>query len=98
MANSEEKFLAMHPDPNKKGVNISKEKYDIIRDEIISSLRRSELSHTQINNLIKSRLKKKFSGSVSWYVETVKLDLEARGEIERNMMVKPPIYRLKGKR
>lgn len=96
MANSdEEKILALHPDPKKKAVSINKTKYELIKDEIIFSLRRTELSHTELNNKIISRLKKNFDGSVSWYVETVKLDLEARGIIERDMKGKPPVYRIK---
>jgi hypothetical protein len=37
----------------------------------------------------------KFEGHISWYAETVKLDLEARGVIERTKS-KPEKYRLKG--
>jgi hypothetical protein len=39
-------------------------------------------------------LKKKFPGNISWYAETVKLDLEARKEIERTGS-KPQKYRVK---
>ena len=37
---------------------------------------------------------KKFYGSIAWYAETVKLDLEARKLIERTSS-KPQKYRLK---
>jgi hypothetical protein len=46
-----------------------------------------------MNQLNKS-LKGKFSDSVSWYAETVKLDLEARKIIERTES-KPQRYPLK---
>jgi hypothetical protein len=39
-------------------------------------------------------LKDKFSGNISWYGETVKLDLEAKKIIERTAS-KPQKYRLK---
>jgi len=34
-------------------------------------------------SLIEYQLRNRFEGSISWYVTTVKLDMEARGEIER---------------
>jgi hypothetical protein len=40
------------------------------------------------------RVKDSFVGGVQWYGETVKLDLEARGIIER-IGAKPERYRLK---
>jgi hypothetical protein len=40
------------------------------------------------------RVKYEFDGGVQWYGETVKLDLEARGMIERTG-VKPERYRCK---
>lgn len=94
MANSNGKFMTMHPDPGKKGVNISLEKYEIIKAEILGALRKSELTHTRLTNQIKSRLKKTFDGSVTWYVETVKLDLEARSKIVRNKKSKSTVYRI----
>ena len=95
MPGSDEKLLTLHPDPQKKGVNINKEKYQIIRSEILSLLRKDPLPHNRLDNLVKSRLKKRFDGSVSWYLETVKLDLEARELIERDNNTKPPLYRLR---
>jgi hypothetical protein len=41
-------------------------------------------------------LKGKFSGNISWYGETVKLDLEAKKIIERTAS-KPQKYRLKSR-
>jgi hypothetical protein len=45
-------------------------------------------------NQLNKSLKNKFSGNISWYGETVKLDLEARKTIERTSS-KPQKYRLK---
>ena len=95
MSDDNGKIMTLHPNPQKQGVNISREKYDLIRDEITSALRKDRLTHTELNNRIKSKIKKKFDGSVTWYVETVKLDLEARGKIERDKKRKPFVYMLK---
>ena len=95
MSGSDEKLTTLHPDPRKKGVSINKAKYDIIKGEILSLLRKDPMPHNRLDNLIKSKLKKRFDGSVSWYLETVKLDLEARELIERDDNVRPPVYRLR---
>ena len=44
---------------------------------------------------IKNELEGKFVGSINWYTETVKLDLEARFIIERIKEKKPQVYRIK---
>ena len=89
-----QKILTKHPN-GKKGVNISKEKYDIIRKGIIESLGKDELTYTMITKSVEKKLDKKFEGSIGWYVESVKLDLEARNIIERIPKTKPKLYRLK---
>jgi len=95
MSDDNGKLVTLHPNPQKKGVSISREKYELIRDEITSALRKDRLTHDELNNRIKSKIKKTFDGSVSWYVETVKLDLEARGKIELDQKRKPAVYTLK---
>src|SRR5438132_13402935 len=91
---AEEKILTKHP-LGKSGKNISKQKYETLKKAILSALRNKELSHTELFNQLNKNLKSKFSGNISWYGETVKLDLEARKIIERTSS-KPPKYRLKG--
>jgi hypothetical protein len=61
---------------------------------IMSALRKDELTHTELFGRLNKSLKGKFSGNISWYGETVKLDLEARNRIERTSS-KPQKYRLK---
>lgn len=95
MSDDNSKITTLHPDPNKKGVKISREKYDLITGEITSALRKNNLTHSELDNRIRSKIKKTFDGSVSWYVETVKLDLEARGKIERAHKNKQLVYRIK---
>ena len=89
-----DKILTQHPQ-GKKGVNISKEKYDIIRKAIIESLKSNELTYTLLTENVKERLNNKFEGAIGWYVETVKLDLEAKNIIERIPKTNPQLYRLK---
>jgi hypothetical protein len=90
---AEEKILTKHP-LGKKGVNISQAKYELVKKAILSTLRKKELTHTELFDRLKERLEGKFSGSISWYAETVKLDLEARKIVERTSS-KPQKYRLK---
>jgi len=61
---------------------------------IVEALRNKELTHTELFNQLNKSLKGKFPGNISWYAETVKLDLEARKKIERTSS-KPQKYRLK---
>jgi hypothetical protein len=90
---AEEKILTQHP-LGKSGKNISKQKYDTLKGAILSALKMKELTHTELFNHLNKILKGRFPGNVSWYGETVKLDLEARKIIER-MSSKPQKYRLK---
>ena len=69
----------------------------MIKDAILSSIKR----HNQIRFMptlitsVKDILGDTFDGSISWYVTTVKLDLEAKGMIERIPKVSPQQLRLK---
>ena len=90
---AEAKILTKHPQ-GKSGKNISRQKYDTLKRAILSILKNRELTHTELFNHLNNSLKGKFSGNVSWYGETVKLDLEARKMIERTSST-PQKYRLK---
>jgi hypothetical protein len=90
---AEEKILTKHS-LGKSGKNISKEKYETLKDAILSALKNEELTHTELFNQLNKRLENKFAGNISWYGETVKLDLEARKIIERTPS-KPQKYRMK---
>jgi hypothetical protein len=86
----DERILTKHPDPGKQGVRISKAKHDVIRGTILDLLRANgEMTFTELSAAVNERLEGKFDGSVSWYVTTVKLDLEARNVIERVPKSKP---------
>lgn len=92
---AEENIRTKHP-LGKTGRNISRQKYDALRNAILSALKYKELTHTELFEELHARLDKKFPGNISWYGETVKLDLEARKTIERTSS-KPQKYRLKSK-
>ena len=77
-----EKILTLHPQ-GKKGVNISRSKYDSMKREILDALGKGELTHDELTDAVEERLKGVFDGSIPWYMECTKLDLEARGTIER---------------
>ena len=93
MKTTEEKILTKHPQ-GKSGKNISRETYDLFQKAMVSTLRGKELTHTELFAQLDQALKGKFSGNISWYAETVKLDLEARNIIERTAS-KPQRYLLK---
>lgn len=89
---TEEKILTKHP-LGKTGRNISKEKYEQMKQAIVKALRRKDLTHTELMGQLNKDLKGKFTDNISWYAETVKLDLEARKMIARTAS-KPQKYRL----
>ena len=92
----EEKILTLHPDPAKAGLNIRKEKYEVIRDAILRILRdKDEMLFKDLAGEVEKMIEGGFEGSISWYVTTVKLDLEARGVIERVHGMSPQRLRIK---
>jgi hypothetical protein len=84
----------LHPE-KKQGVNISREKYETIRKAIMSALRANkEMTFMKLARAVEKDVRGKFDGSVNWYVTTVKLDLEARGEVRRVPNSRPQLVRL----
>ncbi len=72
----------------KGGTRVSVEKYEVVRKAILKAVPRTrtgvafrDLPEAVEKNL--SRIDRGRIGSVGWYATTVKLDLEARGLIER---------------
>jgi len=92
---SEEKFLTLHPQ-GKKGVNILKRRYDFIKDYILKTVKKhGEMEYQELSDMAIRDLSKDFDGKVVWYIVSVKLDLEARGIIERIPKTSPHQIRLK---
>jgi len=80
----EEKILTLHPEEGKQGVNISRTKYEMVRQAILDAIRsQGTITFQGLVSLVDYNLRNRFEGSIPWYVTTVKLDLEARGLIER---------------
>lgn len=78
----DEFITTVRPEPGKQGARMEKAKYDLVRNAILKNLRAyGALSFARLGNLLEEQLLKSFDGSVMWYFTTVKLDLEARGEI-----------------
>ncbi len=89
----QEKILTRHPE-GKEGVNIERAKYDDIREAILKILAEHPgLTFTELTENVDQKLNN-FQGSIPWYVTTVKLDLEARGLIERIPKSSPQRLRL----
>ncbi len=90
----QEKVLTLHPD-GKQGVNIDKGKYETIRQAILSVMgEQEETFFKDLPGEVEQKVGTGFDGSISWYVVTVKLDLEARGLIIRVPKSSPQRLRL----
>lgn len=88
------KILTLHPQ-GKKGVNIDRDKYETLKNFILETVRsRGQISYQELNELGETTLTDSFPGSVPWYLVTVKLDLEARGLLERVPKTSPHELRL----
>jgi hypothetical protein len=84
----EERVQTLHPDPKKSGPRILRWKYEAVRRAILNILPTAEpgLPFRELTGGVRDRLSGEelgALGSASWYVVTVKLDLEARGEVSR---------------
>ena|SRR5712691_9688365 len=90
----EEKILTLHPQ-RKRGVNISRTKYETMKRTILEVLGKGNLTHEGFTAAVETALKGKFDGSIPWYMEGTKLDLEARGIIAPLPGQKHDIYRVK---
>lgn len=89
-----DKIRTLHPE-KKQGVNISKEKYDVIRKAILCVLQtEKEITFMKLSRAVEKEVNGNFDGSVMWYVTTVKLDMEARGEIKRVPSSRPQLVKL----
>ena len=79
---SDELFLTVQPE--KQNVGIDKTKYNAVHNAILVNLQRyGSMTFTQLGALVEEDLHDTFSGSILWYYTTVKLDMEAHGEIRR---------------
>lgn len=92
---NEERIMTLHPQ-GKKGVNILKKRYETVKEFILQTITdQGEISFEELTDLAVDNLAKSFDGKVVWYLVTVKLDLEARGLIERIPKTSPHKLRMK---
>jgi hypothetical protein len=90
-----DKIMTQHPDQGKAGVNIDKLKYADVRETILDVIQsRGTITFKGLVDEVSARLGRTFDGSVPWYVTTIKLDLEAKGVIERIPNKKPQELRM----
>lgn len=90
----EEKIMTLHP-AGKKGVNILKRRYDQMAETLLGIVRQhGEITYSEMNDIAEKELEGKFDGKIPWYVVTVKLDLEARGILERIPKTSPHKLRI----
>ena len=87
------RVMTLHPE-GKEGVNIDKEKYEAVKQAILDAVGAvGELPFSDLSAEVERRVVD-FDGSYGWYTTTVKLDLEARGLIERVPKKTPQYLRL----
>ena len=91
-----EHIQTLHPVAGKTNKRVLLAKYEVIKENLLAILADSTPTHTELMEELYLRVKDSFEGGVQWYGETVKLDLEARGIVERTDD-KPQKYKLKMK-
>ncbi len=92
---TEKKVLAIHPDKTKQGVRIAESKYDQMRATIVNAFGDTdELDYQEAVARVRDALTGKFDGSIEWYFNAVKHDLEARKILVRTTKSSPVRYRL----
>lgn len=82
----DERIQTEHPDPDKEGVNIRVEIYDPVKAAILAAVDEyGEVAFGDLAAEVEARTDAAIwaDASVGWYTTSVKLDLEARGLIER---------------
>jgi hypothetical protein len=77
--------ILTRPPAGKQGVNITRPRDEAVRAAILDSIRArgGQIPFGDLPDAVGRLLPADFDGSVGWYTTTVKLDLEARGEIVR---------------
>lgn len=88
----------LNNDGSSSGGRVNAAKYDQIHTAIVDAIPDGSdgLAYKDLVTAIREALPD-FEGSVSWYVTTVKLDMEGRGEIERIAGVSPQRLRKAGR-
>ena len=88
MSQADLRIVCETPSPGKQPTRIRKWKYDMVRDAILRAVPDGDggVEFRHLPDLVESHLlasELQRLGSLSWYVTTVKLDMEVKGELER---------------
>ncbi|MCM3585943.1 hypothetical protein M3182_09420 [Mesobacillus maritimus] len=79
-----EKITLLNPQSGKQGATIRLDKYEFMKQVILEIVEEyDQISYKQLTQEVHKRLTGKFDGAITWYVTAVKLDLEAKGLLER---------------
>ena len=94
-----EQVVCRTPTPGKTAKKITAHKFNLVREKILRVISQSgeSVAFADLPGLVASELtsaQEEELGSVAWYVTTVKLELEMRGELERLPSVTPQRLRL----
>ena len=96
----QERIVALNPKKGAQGTNILRSMYEPVREAILVAIAdHGELAFRDLAAEVEQRTPPQLweSSSVGWYTTTVKLDLEARGLIERVPRSSPQLLRLAGR-
>jgi uncharacterized protein DUF6958 len=92
---SDELFLTVRPESARQNLRIDQRKYEAVHAAILENLRQyGSMTFTQLGALVEEQLQPVFSGSVTWYYTTVKLDMETHGEIRRVPNSRPQLIEI----
>jgi len=90
----EPRIMTLHPQ-GKKGVNILVRRYEQIKAFVMKTVEQDgPITFEELSDRALEELTPVFDGKVLWYVVSVKLDLEARGLIERVPKTSPHQLRI----
>jgi len=89
------RIQTLQPDPAKKGARIDRARYDQMAATILACLKASgEATFNELRALVEDVLAGNFEESLGWYYTSLKLDLEARGALQRIPGSRPQHLRL----
>lgn len=86
----------LHPQKGKQNKPIAEDKYNIVKEAILATLKSNNPTYTELVDALRKKLKASFDDNVDWCTMVVKLDLEARRVIKRTKSA-PVRYQLLNK-
>ena len=90
---SQERIETQHP-TRSRGSVVNKAKYEQVRQSIENCLASGDMTLKELSACVIRELRDKFDGRLPWYVETVELDLEVKGVVERKIGTRPLLISL----